>query len=52
MKALFLILISISITFRSQASFWYKDLEFISIENFSVDKGAENIIINFDYIIK
>lgn len=51
MKAIFAFCLAISLCFNSSASFWYKDLEFIGIENFRVDKGADNIIISFDYII-
>ncbi|MDX1350467.1 MAG: hypothetical protein R3279_09480 [Putridiphycobacter sp.] len=40
-----------AVNLNSYASFWYKDLEFIAIENFSVDKGADKIMISFDYII-
>ncbi|MFK8044091.1 MAG: hypothetical protein AB8B72_01250 [Crocinitomicaceae bacterium] len=51
MKVFFLIVISLSLSFKSAASFWYKELEFISIENFSANRGAEKIYITFDYII-
>lgn len=51
MKAIFTFLIALTLSFNTQASFWYKDLEFISIENFAVNKGADKIIISFDYII-
>jgi hypothetical protein len=36
----------------TKASFLYKDLEFIAMENFTVTKGDENINIGFDYVIK
>ena len=39
------------LAFKSHASFWYKELEFIDIVNFEVEKGADKIYISFDYII-
>ena len=51
MKWLFSLCFSFLITFNSHSSFWYKDLEFIAIENFSVAKGEDKIAISFDYII-
>jgi len=51
MKAFFIIAISLTISFKSVASFWYKELEFIAIENFSANRGDEKIYITFDYVI-
>ena len=51
MKTVYTICISFLLSFSSHASFWYKDLEFIAIENFKVDRGSDKIFISFDYII-
>lgn len=51
MKTILSLCLILTLSFNSKASFWYKDLEFIAIENFSVQKGANNMIISFDYII-
>lgn len=39
------------LSFQSHANFWYKDVEFISMENFEVNRGDEKIAIKFDYVI-
>lgn len=49
-KILLICLISIS-TFTAKSSFWYKDLEFLAMENFEVTRGEEKISIKFDYVI-
>jgi len=36
----------------ANAGFWYKDLEFFAMENFSVEKKDGNFHIGFDYIIE
>ncbi len=51
MKFFLTIWISLLLNFGSHASFWYKDLEFIAIENFKVNKGSDKVYISFDYII-
>lgn len=43
----FLLLLSIP----SKAGFWYKDLEFYALENFSVEKKDGYFYIGFDYVI-
>lgn len=52
MKALFILLLTLSTSFYAQSSFWYKDLQFLSMENFAVSKSEEKIIIKFDYVIQ
>ena len=47
--ALSLIILS---TFSAKSAFWYKDLEFLAMENFDVTRGDETIAIRFDYVIK
>ncbi|MFD1551855.1 hypothetical protein DNU06_01845 [Putridiphycobacter roseus] len=51
MKWYFWLCFNFFITFNSFSSFWYKDLEFLAIENFSVAKGEDKIAISFDYVI-
>jgi LEA14-like dessication related protein len=51
MKTILTIWITLFLCFNSQASFWYRDLELIAIENFKVEKGADKFVISFDYII-
>ena len=50
MKKAFLTFIIFLTTLNVNASFWYKDIEFLSIENFEVTKGAM-YSISFDYVI-
>jgi hypothetical protein len=52
MKKILIITVLCFSVFSTKASFLYKDLEFIAMENFSVTKGEENINIGFDYVIK
>lgn len=52
MKKLLIILTILVSTFSARSSFWYKDLEFLAMENFDVTKGEEKIAIKFDYVIK
>jgi hypothetical protein len=47
-----LVLICFLLTSLSaNASFWYKDLEFLSMENFTVERKSDKIYIGFDYVI-
>jgi hypothetical protein len=48
-KIIFTFIIYLS-SFNVNASFWYKDIEFLSMENFQVTKGAM-YSISFDYVI-
>jgi len=52
MKSVFILLLTLSTTFYAQSSFWYKDLEFLAMENFQVSKSEDKILIKFDYVIK
>ena len=52
MKSLFILLLVLSTTFSAKSSFWYKELEFLAMENFKISKSEEKIIIKFDYVIK
>jgi LEA14-like dessication related protein len=52
MKSIFVLLLVLSTTFSAKSSFWYKDLEFLAMENFIVSKSEDKIIIKFDYVIK
>ncbi len=51
MKIIILLLFSIGIYTHSNASFWYRDLEYLAMENFKVAKDKERMIIAFDYVI-
>ncbi|MGB1103806.1 MAG: hypothetical protein ACPG21_09270 [Crocinitomicaceae bacterium] len=48
------IILSVFLMFASvaNAGFWYKDLEFYALENFSVQKKDGNFYVGFDYVIK
>ena len=50
MKKVILTFIIFLSTLNVNASFWYKDIEFLSMENFEVTKGAM-YSISFDYVI-
>jgi len=50
MKKIILTLLLFISSVQVNASFWYKDIEFLSIENFKVTKGAM-YSISFDYVI-
>lgn len=50
MKSLFF-LIGFFVVVNAKASFLYKDLEFLGMENFSVNKKEGNIYVGFDYVI-
>jgi hypothetical protein len=52
MKNLILACAILLSSFSAQSSFLYKELEFLSMENFKVAKGEEKIAISFDYVIK
>ncbi len=51
MKYFILVLLSCSLYFKSHASFWYKDLEYLAMENFKAAKDEKRMLISFDYII-
>ncbi|MFK8037749.1 MAG: hypothetical protein AB8B74_05625 [Crocinitomicaceae bacterium] len=51
MKPVLSVCLFLFLSFNTHASFWYKDLEFIAMENFNVQKGSKNTIISFDFII-
>ena len=51
-KKIALISLIILSTFSAKSSFWYKDLEFLAMENFDVTRGEDKIAIKFDYVIK
>lgn len=51
MKHLCLFLFFI-VSVNASASFFYKDLEFLAMENFSVKKKDDKVYIGFDYVIK
>lgn len=52
MKSLIILLLALSTGFNAHSSFWYKDLEFLSMENINVAKSEDKILIKFDYVIK
>jgi LEA14-like dessication related protein len=52
MKSIFILLLVLVTTFSAKSSLWYKDLEFLAIENFKIAKSEDKIIIKFDYVIK
>ena len=52
MKKLIFVLVVIFSVSSARSSFWYKDLDFLAMENFEVTKGEETIAIKFDYVIK
>lgn len=52
MKGLFIVLLVLTTTFSAKSSLFYKDLEFLAMENFKVAKSEDKIIIKFDYVIK
>jgi hypothetical protein len=52
MKGLLIVLLILTTTFSAKSSLWYKDLEFLAMENFKVAKSEDKIIIKFDYVIK
>ncbi|MDG1915062.1 MAG: hypothetical protein P8I55_10795 [Crocinitomix sp.] len=47
-----ILLCSLFFGLTAHAGFFYKDLEFLSIENFSVSRENGNIHVGFDYVIK
>ena len=51
MKIVFFLLFSLGLCFPAKASFWYKDLEYLAMENFKAAKGDGKMLISFDYII-
>lgn len=46
-----LVLFLIGISFHSNAGFFYRDLEFIGMENFAVERKGDRIYVGFDYVI-
>ncbi len=50
MKKILFLLVFLG-SFKADASFFYKDLEFIGMENFSVVRKDGKIFIGFDYVI-
>ncbi len=50
MKKLIIFLVLLS-SFQAKSSFFYKDLEFIAMENFSAERKNGSIYIGFDYVI-
>jgi len=48
-KIIFLFAILFSL--NADASFFYKDLEFLAMENFSVERKNDHVYIGFDYVI-
>ncbi len=51
MKRIFFVLF-LMISVQSNAGFFWKDLEFLSMENFSVDRNDGRIYLGFDYVIE
>ena len=47
-----ILLCSLFFGLTAHAGFFYKDLEFLSMENFSVSRENGNIHVGFDYVIK
>lgn len=52
MKKIIVVLFILLGSLQAKASFFYKDIEFLSLENFEVTKGTEMYSISFDYVIK
>lgn len=50
MKSILLVFF-LTIGISSNAGFFWKDLEFLSMENFSVEKKEDKIYLGFDYVI-
>ena len=51
MKNIIFLLLFIS-SLSANAGFFYRDLEFIAMENFAVEKKNDKVNISFDYVIK
>jgi len=51
MKVLLIVSFFLSISFTAKSSFWYKDIEFLAMENIEVVRGNGKIAIKFDYVI-
>lgn len=51
MKTLLIFLLLLG-SFQAKSSFFYKDLEFLAMENFSAERKNGSIYIGFDYVIK
>lgn len=47
-----LLLFTIFLGLTANAGFFYKDLEFLEMENFSVERRNGNVYVGFDYVIK
>lgn len=52
MKSIFILLLTLSTTFYAQSSFWYKELDFLAMENIKISKSEDKILIQFDYVIQ
>ncbi len=50
-NVLILLVLLTSLGSTAKASFWYKDLEFLAMENFSVDRKDGHVYVGFDYVI-
>jgi hypothetical protein len=50
-KKIALISLVILSTFSAKSSFWYKDIEFLAMENVEIIRSEEKIAIKFDYVI-
>lgn len=46
-----LVLFLIGLSLNATAGFFYRDLEFIGMENFSVERKGDRIYVGFDYVI-
>lgn len=50
MKKLFFLFL-LAFNLNANAGFFYRDLEFIGMENFTVEKKGDRIYVGFDYVI-
>jgi hypothetical protein len=48
----FILLAGFLFCLNAHAGFLFKDLEFLSMENFTVDNKDDRVVIGFDYVIK
>jgi hypothetical protein len=51
MKKIIFVAFLLMVIPQAKASFWYKDIEFLAMENFQITKGTEMYSISFDYVI-
>ncbi len=47
-----ILLLSLCFSLSANAGFLYKDLEFLAMENFSVERKNDKVYIHFDYVIE